>query len=113
MTPPVLVLPQINEQFQLYSHASDYAIGAVLRETFERNERPVYYLSHQLSKTQWSWPIIETECYAIVFALEKFRVYLEGKKFLIYSDHNPLKYINSADNWNAKLQHWATKMSAF
>ncbi len=113
LSPIVLALPQINEQFQLYTDASDYAIGAVLTQTFEGHERPVYYLSHQLSKTQRAWPIIGKECYAIVFALEKFRVYLEGKRFPIYSDHNPLKYINSADNKNTKLQCWATKISAF
>ncbi len=41
MSPLGLALPQINEQFQLYTDASDYAIGAVLTQSFEGNERPV------------------------------------------------------------------------
>ena len=113
INPPLLAIPQLNEQFHLYTDASDKAIGGCLTQTIKGEERPIYYLSHQLSKTQRTWSTIEKECFAIVFALEKFRVYLEGKDFPIFCDHNPLKYINSAQNKNAKLQRWATKISAF
>ena len=113
INPPVLAVPEFNKNFSLYCDSSSYSIGAVLTQTIDGQEKPVYYLSHQLSKTQRKWSTIERECFAIVFALDKFRIYLEGKKFPIYCDHNPLKFIHSADNKNPKLQRWAAKISAF
>ena len=111
---PILKLPEMGKPFALYTDSSDYAIGAVLCQFEDGVPKPVHYLSHQLSKTQRKWPILEKECYSIVYALEKFRVYLEGSgKFPIYSDHKPLSFIESADNKNAKLQRWATKISSF
>ena len=112
-SPPVLHLPVRNKPFSLFTDASQSAIGAVLTQEIEGQHRPVYFLSHHLNKTQQNWPIIEKECYAIIFALEKFRPYLEGTKFNIFSDHNPLKFIDSANNKNAKLQKWAIKISSF
>ena len=113
ITAPVLHLPEQGKPFVLYTDASDATIGAVLAQDVGGDHKPVYYLSHHLSDTQQRWPVIEKECYAIVFALEKFRPYLEGTRFKIYSDHAPLKYIDSANNRNAKLQRWAVKISSF
>ena len=112
-SPPVLHLPVTDKPFALFTDASQAAIGAVLTQEIDGQYRPVYFLSHHLNKTQQHWPIIEKECYAIIFALEKFRPYLEGTKFKIFSDHNPLKFIESANNKNAKLQRWAIKISGF
>ena len=89
ITAPVLHLPEMGKPFVLYTDASDATIGAVLAQDVNGDHKPVYYLSHHLSDTQQRWPIIEKECYSIVFALEKFRPYLEGTRFKIYSDHHP------------------------
>ena len=113
MEAPILHLPSLNEPFQLFTDACDRSIGALLTQEVDGVYKPVYYLSHHLSDSQQRWPIIEKECYAIVFAIEKFRHFLEGKDFKIFSDHNPLKYIQSTENKNAKLQRWAIKISAF
>ena len=82
---PVLHLP--DKPFVLYTDSSDSTIGAVLAQEVNGHHKPVYYLSHHLSKTQQKWPIIERECYSIVFALEKLRPYLKGMRFTIFSDH--------------------------
>ncbi len=66
-----------------------------------------------MSKAQKKWSVIERECFAIIFTLEKFRVYLEGRRFPIYTDHHPLKFINSAKNRNPKLQRWAVRINSF
>ena len=113
MQAPILHLPSFSQPFQLFTDASDSSIGALLTQEVDGVYKPIYYLSHHLSNTQQKWPIIEKECYSIVFAIEKFRHFLEGKNFKIFSDHNPLKYIQSAENKNAKLQRWAIKISAF
>ena len=113
ITQPVLKLPEMGKPFQLFVDASDKAIGCLLTQEDNDTYKPVSYASHQLSSTQLRWSTIEKECYAILFGIEKFRPFLEGTHFNVYSDHNPLKFINSVDNKNAKLQRWATKISAY
>ena len=110
---PVLALPKMDKPFQVFTDASDRAIGGILTQEYGDVYKPVYYLSHQLSSTQQKWSTIEKECYAILFSIEKFRPFLEGSHFKVFTDHHPLKYINSAENKNAKLQRWATKISSF
>ena len=114
VTAPVLKLPVLGKPFALFTDSSDYAIGGVLCQLEDEVYKPVYYLSHQLSKTQRKWPILEKECYSIIFCIERFRFLLEGNgKFDIFCDHKPLSYIDSAENKNAKLQRWAAKISSF
>ena len=65
---PVLAHPQIGQPYILYTDASNYAIGAVLTQENNSEEHVIQYLSKQLSGSQLNWPIIEIECYSIVFA---------------------------------------------
>ena len=113
-SPPVLKFPDPDKPFELWCDASSGAIGAVLiqRDT-EDAPHPVQYISHQLSKQQQKWPIIEKECFAIVFAMEKLRTILWGREFMIYSDHAPLQFIRSAQMKNPKVQRWCLKIDEY
>jgi len=53
--------------------ASDYAIGAVLRQRIDNRQHVIYYVSRMLNDAQLNYTITEKEFLAIVFALEKFR----------------------------------------
>ena len=109
---PVLAFPDMSLPFTVYSDASDTCIGAVLTQNFPEGERPIQYMSQQLSTTQRKWPILEKECFAIVTALEKFDVFLHGSQFKVMCDHRPLQYIFSAKMKNPKVQRWALTISA-
>ena len=97
----------------VYSDASDKGIGAVLVQSTDTGDRPICFLSHTLNKTQQRWSIVEKEAWSALYAVEKWRTYLEGRPFTLYSDSNPLKFIDSAQNKNAKLARWACRLSAF
>jgi hypothetical protein len=110
---PILKVPNFEEIFALYTDASNFAVGAVLTQSEDGTDIPVAYLSHQLNKTQQKWSVIEKEAYSIIYALQKFRHYLYGRHFKIYTDHKPLKYIHSAQMKNPKIQRWALEISSF
>ena len=113
-TAPILKLPELGKPFALFTDSSDFAIGGVLCQLEDDVYKPVYYLSHQLSKSQKKWAILEKEAYSIIFCIERFRFLLEGSgKFDIFCDHKPLSFKDSAENKNAKLQRWAAKISSF
>lgn len=111
---PLLTYPDINKPYVLYTDASDECVGACLtQQTDEGEEKPIYYLSHKLSKTQKKWPTIEKEAYAIHYALQKLDHYLHNAEFVIRTDHKPLKYILDSPMQNKKIQLWALSIAGY
>ncbi|KAL5020837.1 hypothetical protein ScPMuIL_002080, partial [Solemya velum] len=111
---PLLVYPNLNKPFVLYTDASDTCIGACLsQETDEGEEQPIYFLSHKLSPSQVKWSTIEKEGFAIHYSLQKLDHYLHGAKFVIKTDHKPLKYILDSPMQNKKIQRWALTIAGY
>lgn len=95
---PLLAYPDPNKPYTLYTDASNSCIGACLTQSCDeneeilpnvKNEKPIYYLSHKLSKTQCKWSTIEKEAFAIHYALQKLDYYLHNARFVIKTDHKP------------------------
>ena len=76
-------------------------------------KKPIFYLSHRLSKSQVKWSTIEKEAYAIHFALQKLDHYLHNSEFVIRTDHKPLKYMLESPMQNKKIQLWALGISGY
>ena len=49
---PLLVYPDSNELYVLYTDSSDTCVDACLTQEYDGNEKPIYYLSHKPNKTQ-------------------------------------------------------------
>lgn len=110
---PLLSYPDPNKPYVLYTDASDTCIGACLTQTVETEEKPIYFLSHKLSKSQVKWSTIEKEAFAIHYALQKLDHYLHNAEFVIKTDHKPLKYILDAPMQNKKIQLWALGIAGY
>ena len=112
-TVPLLVYPDLNKPYVLYTDASDTCIGACLTQECDGDEKPIYYLSHKLSRSQCKWSVVEKEAFAIHFALQKLDYYLHNAQFVIKTDHKPLKYLLESPMQNKKIQLWALSMAGF
>jgi hypothetical protein len=93
--------------------ASDYAVRAVLGQRAEKLPHVIYYASKTLNDAQLNYSTIEKELLAVVFALDKFRSYLQGSKVLVYSDHAVLKYLFSKKDAKSPLIWWILLMQEF
>nr|KAJ0194745.1 hypothetical protein LSAT_V11C700351840 [Lactuca sativa] len=82
---------------------SNSAIGAVLGQKEGKASHVIYYSSKTLDNAQDNYFTTEKELLAIVFALEKFRQYLLGKKVIVYSDHVALEYLMTKKDAKPKL----------
>ena len=111
--PPILAYPDTSKPYILHTDASKYAIGAILSQVQDGQERVIAYLSHQLSPVQQRWSAIEREAYAVIYALDHLKVYLWGAEFVVYTDHKPLTSLFKAEIKNTKIQRWSTQISEF
>ena len=86
--------------FQLTTDASGRAIGAVLANS---NKRPIAYASRALNKAELNYSTIKKELLAIVWAVKHFRPYLFGRRFIVHTDHRPLKYLFALTEPSSRL----------
>lgn len=85
----VLALPDFEQPFVVEIDASDTGLGVVL----SLNQRPIAYFSQNLSKRAQAKPIYEKELMAIVKAVQKWRPYLLGQKFIVRTDQQALRFL--------------------
>lgn len=98
--------------------ASPYGVGAVLSHIIEGEEKPVMFVSSTLSAAEKNYSQLHKEALAIIFAINKFHKYIDGLRFTIQTDHQPLRAIfgdkkdvpSVAAN---RLQRWAIILSMY
>lgn len=109
-TAPVLSAPNFSQQFKLQVDASAVGAGAVLMQEDEGGiDHPVSFFSKKFNKCQRNYSVIEKEALALLLALQHFEVYLGGSDapILVYTDHNPLVFLNRMSNTNQRLMRWS------
>lgn len=104
---PVLYSPDYSRDFIVQTDASGSGAGIVLAQRNEEGEHPILYLSKKFSRAEKNYSTIERELAAIVYGLRKLNHYLDGQKFVIETDHNPLTFLNKMVGTNARLTRWA------
>jgi hypothetical protein len=112
---PVLRLPDFNQQFILTTDWSTLAIGAVLsqEDTQTLFDHPVAFASRLLNTAERNYASMEGECLALVWAIRKFRLYLDGKHFIVYTDNRALQWLHTARHHNSKVERWALQLQEF
>ncbi|GFW89534.1 retrovirus-related Pol polyprotein from transposon 17.6 [Trichonephila clavipes] len=90
----------------------------VLSETFEKHmrgsdEHPIEYASRLLTPAERNYSTTEREALAVVWALKKFRGYIEGTEITVASDHQPLKWLLNLKSPTGRLARWALEIQSF
>ena len=109
-------MPVFNEgkPFILRSDTSDIVIGAVLLQEFEgEGKLPIAYASKKLLPRERNYSVIEKECLAIIWAIEKFSKYLFWEEFILECDHKPLSFMQTAKALNPIIMRWALKLQPY
>jgi RNase H-like domain found in reverse transcriptase len=92
---PVLMMLDHSKPFQIQVDSSLFATGGILTQIDTNGDRhPCAYLSKSLTKEQRNYNTGDRELLAIVWALKKWRHYIQGSGHttIILSDHDNLRH---------------------
>jgi hypothetical protein len=102
MTALVLSLLEEGKTYTLYTDASKKGLGAILMQ----NRKVITYASRKLKLHEINYPTHDLGLAAIVFVLKKWRHYLYGAKYEVFTDHKSLKYIFTQKDLNLRQRRW-------
>jgi len=85
----VLRLPDFNKPVIVTTDALHYCVGGVLSQQQHNNiDLLVAYYPQKLGAHEINWFVHEKELYAIKQALKRWRHYLHGTKFTVFTDNS-------------------------
>ncbi|UYV79043.1 hypothetical protein LAZ67_17000846 [Cordylochernes scorpioides] len=115
---PILAIPDESLPYELYTDASYYGTGAVLYQRDVNKKKPhqlrvISYYSYTFSRAEQNYSITEKECLAVLKAVKHLRFYLEGKPFVVHTDHRALTQLLSCGHLRDRLARWQLFLSSF
>ena len=114
---PVLGYPDYTKPFVLETDASLQGLGAVLSQVTDLGDlKPIAYASRSLRPSERSmrdYSSAKLELMALKWSIcDKFKDYLLGSKFTVYTDNNPLVYVRTSKLGAAQIR-WLSELALF
>jgi transposase InsO family protein len=111
---PILANPNFSLPFTVQTDSSDNAIGAILTQIQDGDEKVIAYFSKKLSTAQRKYAATEKECLGVLTAIRHFRCYIEGTHFFVQTDCSAVTWIKNlkADGSN-RLSRWALELQCY
>jgi hypothetical protein len=111
---PVLISPDYEKDFQIFSFASeDTIVGVLLQKNDQGHDQPIAYMSRALQNSELKYPMFEKQAYALVKSLKHFRVFIGYSKVIGYVPNSAVKDVlsqveglGSRGRWIAKIQEY-------
>lgn len=104
---PILALYDHTAETQLHTDASRIGVaGILLQRKGCLPFRPIAYFSRQTTPDEQKLHSFELETLAVVSSLQKFRVYLLGIKFTIFSDCHALRSTFTKRDLVPRISRW-------
>jgi hypothetical protein len=105
---PILKTPDFSKVFILHTNWSVLGIRAIFSQLDEEcKEYVITYASRSNNKAKSTYSSYKEECLAVVLVIIHFRPYIYGTNFILYTDHQPIKWLMTNDKLTSKLICWA------
>ncbi|MBW0561282.1 hypothetical protein O181_100997 [Austropuccinia psidii MF-1] len=97
------------------TNASDYALGAVLRQISDSGKHPIAFNSRKLIPAELNYEIHDKELLGIVWALKRWRTFLLSlsSPSEVLTNHSSLQYFRSSKVLTFRQARWAEFLSEF
>ena len=114
---PVLGFPDFSCCFILETDASFNGLGAVLSQKQENALVVLGYASRALKpceRNMQNYSSMKLELLALYWAVtQKYRDLLLGSEFIVFTDNNPLSYLQTTAKLGATETRWAAELAQF
>ena len=96
---------------RIVADAGPEGIGAVLLQLQGEEWRAVSYASRNLSDVEQRYAQTEKEALTLVWACERFNIYVCGREFELETDHKPLECIfGKTSKPSARIERWVLRL---
>jgi len=113
ITEPILQHFDSEIPVTIETDASDYRIGAICSQPYERGIlHPVAYYSRKLKDPEHNYDVHDKELLGIIDALRKWDTYCKttGPKITILTDHKKLEYWKTKKDLNRRQARWGERL---
>ena len=114
---PIMSFPDHRLPYIVHTDASADGLGAVLYQQQGKDLKVIAYASRTLSKAEknYHYHAGKLELLALKWAVtEQFRDFLYySPTFTVFTDNNPLTYINTTAKLNATAHRWVSELADF
>ena len=111
-SPVMLMFPDWEKPFEIHCDASTQALGAILIQVIEKQERVVMYASRTLNPTEKKYQVYELECLAVVWGVEVFKKYIRNTRTVIRTDCSALQWLKTREH-GARVMRWVMRLQEF
>ena len=112
-TAPVLLFPDFGRTFTITTDASLVAVGGILQQDHGHGLQPVAYASKKLNNHEVRYSAYERELLGIIWALGQWRHYVEGRRFVIQTDHSSLRFLPDQAAVHRRIWKWAAILQSY
>lgn len=114
ITQPVLCLYNSTAETQLHTDASAVELGAILLQKQVTGKfAPIAYYSQAINQAEAKYHSFELEMLAIVRAVGRFYIYLNGIDFTVITDCNALVHAVNKINLNSRIARWTLSLQNY
>jgi len=99
------------KEVHIFTDASGFGVGAVLMQS----DFPVAIVSRALRRNERNWTTTERELFAVVFAVRKWRAFLEStrQQINVHTDHISITQQLNANGENRRINRWIEALMPF
>jgi hypothetical protein len=109
-----LVHPREGAPYAIYTDASKLGISSILTQEGESGETLIVSTaSRVLSPVERRYSTCEQELLAVVYALQKFRIYVIGHSITVYSDNKALSFLRRCNLTSSRVTHWVMQLQEY
>lgn len=105
--------PDYSIPFIIQTDASERGMGAVLYQQDEKQRRIINYASAKFTPPEQRYHCNEQECLAVIWAIKRYRSFIDGNHFILRTDSRALTWLNQLKDVRTKLTRWSLLLQEF
>jgi hypothetical protein len=100
--------------YAIYTDARKLGISAILAKKGNENEiLIVSTASRVLTPTEQRYTTCEQELLAVVYAFQKFRIYVTGHPAVVYTDNKAVSFLKKYQLTSSRVTRWVMQLQEF